>query len=486
MHISVALRTLGLLLLFLSAFMIAPLTVAFIYGENHMVFIKAILTGLISGIVLYLLPGKKSEEISIKDGFLIVSLGWLFAGLLGSLPYIFYECFGSFSIKAVINSTFESISGFTTTGASVITNIEALPASLLFWRSLTHWLGGMGIILLSVAILPLLGVGGMQLFKAEVPGPVAEKLKPRISATAIILWNVYLLITALEVIFLMFGGMNLFEALCHTFGTMATGGFSTRNASIAAYNSPYIQWVITIFMIIAGTNFSLHYVALKGNFKGYFKDTEFKAYIITMLLLFLFAGLILYFSGTSSSLEESFRLGSFQIASITTTTGYVTANYEKWPYVLQILLFFMMFVGGCAGSTGGSVKFMRYAIMFKHTFREIINQIHPKAIISIKFNGKSITDNVTRAVWGFFFLFIIIFVISSLIMCAMGLDIVSSAASTIACLGNVGPGFGLVGPVKNYELIPLAGKALLSFLMIAGRLEVFTIVLLFAPAFWKD
>lgn len=486
MHFAIVFKTLGLLLIFLTIFMLSPLVVAVIYGENYMIYVKCIIIGLIGGSLIYLLTGRKKTEIGIKDGFLIVSLGWLFAGILGALPFIFHNAFGPPSIKAAINAFFESISGFTTTGASVITNIEALPKSLLFWRSLTHWLGGMGIILLSVAILPLLGVGGMQLFKAEVPGPVAEKLKPRISETALILWNVYVLISAVEVAFLMFGGMDFYEALCHMFGTMATGGFSTKNASVAAYKSPYIHWVITIFMIIAGANFALHYSALKGNIKTFFKDTEFKVYIIFMTVVIISTGLVHYFGHSDKSLEESFRLTAFQVASITTTTGYVTADYETWPYVIQVIIFMLMFVGGCAGSTGGSIKFMRYIIMFKHTYREIVRQMHPKAVLSLKFNSKPVNDNIVKAIWGFFFLFFIIFIVSSVIMCALGLDILSGTSATIACLGNIGPGFGIVGPVRNYAEIPLLGQLLLSFLMVVGRLEVFTVLVLFIPKFWKN
>jgi trk system potassium uptake protein TrkH len=466
--------------------MLSPLLVAFIYGENPMPIVYSIILSVIIGGILFLISYKKENiEISIKDGFLIVSLGWFSAGIIGSFPYLFYEAFGPLTVKSIMNGIFESISGFTTTGASVVNNIEGLPKALLFWRSLTHWLGGMGIILLSVAILPLLGVGGMQLFKAEVPGPVAEKLKPRISETALLLWNVYVLISVFEVFFLMLGGMNLFEAICHTFGTMATGGFSTKNASIAAYKSSYIHWVITIFMIISGANFALHYSALKGRLSTFFKDTEFKVYFYFLLVLIVIGSFIHYFTVKDATLSISFRDTAFQIASIVTTTGYVTANYELWPYVLQVIIFLLMFVGGCAGSTGGSIKFMRYIVMFKHTYREVIKQIHPKAIISIKFNDKPISDNVTKAVWSFFFCFILFFVISTIAMSAMGLDLVTASSATIACLGNVGPGFGGVGPISNYSEVPLLGQAILSFLMITGRLEVFTVLLLFVPRFWK-
>jgi trk system potassium uptake protein TrkH len=398
---------------------------------------------------------------------------------LGALPYLFAGTFSS-----LVNACFESTSGFTTTGATVVQNLEILPKGVLFWRSLTHWLGGMGIILLSMAILPMLGVGGMQLYRAEVPGPVPDRLKPRIRETAKTLWMVYVVISLLEVIFLLIGGMNLFDAICHTFGTMATGGFSTHNASIGHYGSAYIDGVITLFMLAAGANFALHYQLLLGNPRRYLQDREFRFYLFSILLMT--GGVVLLLWGKSyDSGMVSFRYAIFQVTSILTTTGYVTADYEQWPLAVQYILFALMFFGGCAGSTGGSVKCIRILLLLKQAYKEIYRLIHPHAVSTIKLGKKTVPPDVMESVLGFSLVYLGIFVAASLLMSWLGLDFKSALASVAACIGNVGPGLGVVGPVNTYLPIVPTGKWILIFCMILGRLEIFTLLILFLPQFWK-
>ena len=419
------------------------------------------------------------QDLRTKEGFAIVTLGWFFFSIFGSLPFLISGYIPSFT-----NAFFETMSGFTTTGASILTDIEALPHGILFWRSLTHWIGGMGIIVLSIAILPFLGIGGMQLFKAEVPGPVADKLTPRITETAKILWGVYVLFSAVETGLLMLGGMNLFEALCHTFGTMATGGYSTKNASIGAYHSTYIDFVIIIFMIIAGTNFSIHYRFLKGDFKSYFKNQEFLVFIVIIGLATSLIG-IDTFLNHYHSIGKTLQKTLFQVVSILTTTGYGTADYEQWASSSQIILFLMMFIGGCAGSTGGGMKVVRVFVLMKFVFSEIVRLIHPHAVVSVRFGNKVIPREVLTNVMGFFILFVFLFTIGVIVMSAIGLDMVTAFGSVAATLGNIGPGLGGVGPTDNYADIPAIGKWILSFFMLAGRLEIFTVIILFSPSFWK-
>jgi trk system potassium uptake protein TrkH len=352
------------------------------------------------------------------------------------------------------------------------------------WRSLTHWLGGMGIIVLALAILPFLGVGGMQLYKSEVPGPTPDKLKPRIKDTAMLLWKVYVLLTAVQTVLLMFGGMDLFEALCHTFGTMATGGFSTKNASIAFYDSVYIQTVITVFMLIAGANFTLHYHLLRGRPMVFWKDPEFRFYI-GVFALFTALSTASVLGVNYDSLSEAVRYCSFQVASIMTTTGYATADYELWTPLPQALLLMLMFLGGSAGSTGGGMKCMRIILLMKHTSRELFRLVHPRAVTSIKLGGKTVSPDVMASVWGFFLLYLGLFIVSSFIMAALGVDVVTSFASVAACIGNIGPGLGGVGPTDNYAHIPWLGKWLLIFCMLLGRLEIYTVIILLVPEFWR-
>lgn len=480
MYLSSVIHILGLLLMFLAATMLLPLPFSWYYDEPDLLplLISALVTFL-SGFLGYRFSSL-SKDLRPKEGFAIVAFGWLFFSAFGALPFMISGAIPSFT-----DAFFETMSGFTTTGATILTEIETLPHGILFWRSLTHWIGGMGIIVLSLAILPFLGVGGMQLFKAEVPGPTADKLTPRITETAKILWVVYVLITLVQTGLLMFGGMNLFEALCHAFGTLATGGYSTRNASVGAYNSAYVDYVIILFMILAGTNFSLHYRFLRGDFKVYLRNEEFRFFLIIIGLATLFIGFDTFFRPGVPFLK-SFQDTLFQVVSILTTTGYGTADYEQWSFSSQIILFFLMFIGGCAGSTGGGMKVIRIYVLTKFVFSEIVRLLHPHAVVPVRIGKTVLNRDVLTNILGFFVLYVFIYALSVFVMGEIGnLDIESAFGAVAATLGNIGPGLGSVGPTDNYAHIPALGKWILSFLMMMGRLEVFTVVILFSPSFWK-
>ena len=470
----------GALVVFLGAANVVPLCVSLILGDpDASAFTSTMLIAFAAGGLCIWLGRHKDREITNRGGFVIVGLGWITAALLGALPYWLSGALPSFT-----DAFFESASGFTTTGATVFKTVEDLSRGILLWRSMTQWFGGMGIIVMSLAVLPLLGVGGMQLFRAEAPGPVTDKLKPRISETAKVLWKVYVLITAAEVLLLMLCGMGPFDAICHAFTTLATGGFSTRNAGVMAYGSPAIEIVITVFMVIAGINFALHFRALTGRPLVYVQNSECKFYLGVFLFATIFIAAQIAFEGIGN-IGESIRLAAFQVGSIFTTTGYASADYETWPVFSQIGLFFLMFVGGCSGSTGGGMKCMRVMIVCKYGYRELRRLIHPRAVLPVKLSGQAVPQDVVSSIVAFFVLFSGIFIVSSLAMALLGLDFVSAFSSVIACLGNVGPGLGTVGPTDNFSHIHAIGKWILSMCMIVGRLEVYTVILLFVPEFWR-
>ncbi len=379
---------------------------------------------------------------------------------------------------------FETISGFTTTGASILNNIESLPHGLLFWRSVTQWLGGMGIIVLSIAILPILGIGGMQLFVAEVPGPTKDKIHPRIRETAKRLWVIYFLFTIAEAVLLFAGGMTFFDSICHSFTTMATGGFSTKQASIAHFNSPFIHYVIIIFMFVAGTNFTLHYHWLHRNFGNLKKNDEFRFYAKLIIGISVVVAIALFLNNYAG-VEKSFRDSLFQIVSIVTTTGFVTADYELWGLFFQLLFFLLLFTGGCAGSTGGGIKIVRHFLLIKNSLLELRRLIHPRAIIPVRFNNHSVPSDIISNILAFFLFYLAIFVMGTIVMSIIGLDFLSAIGSVATSLGNVGPAIASVGPSQNFSHLPDFGKWFLSFLMLMGRLELFTILIIFSPAFWK-
>ncbi len=475
------LRTIGVLIFFFGLTMIFPLTVGFYYRDQSLIaLLLSMGITVIAGLILYLIFRKaQAEVISQREGMAIVAVGWTAVGLFGALP--FYLGDGCFTF---VDAFFESVSGFTTTGASVLTNIEAVSKGLLFWRSFIQWLGGMGIIVLSLAILPFLGVGGMQLYKAEVPTPVPDKLKPRIRDTAMILWKVYALMSLAQVIFLVVGGMTLYDALCHTFTTMPTGGFSTKNTSIAHFDSVYFDAVIIFFMLLAGINFSLHYQMLRGKTLAFWQDSECRFFLGAVVLLTLAVSFNV-FGTVYQSIGEAVRYGAFQVVSIVTTTGYVTADYEKWPAMSQLILLLCMFLGASAGSTGGGMKCLRILLCFKYCYKELFYLIHPHAVTRVKIGGKTVPDDVMRSVLGFLALYMGLFALSSVLLAGLGVDFTTAFTAVAATIGNVGPGFGMVGPVENYAQIPVLGKWLLIWCMLLGRLEIFTVIILMVPEFWR-
>ena len=480
LNLKSVLHILGFLVIILGLMMVLPLSLSYFYDDgSDKGILYSMLTSIGSGLLMFKFTSTKTD-LSIRDGFLVVSMGWFIMALFGALPYFF-----SGAIPEFTDAFFESMSGFTTTGATILTEIEALPKSLHFWRAFTHWIGGMGIIVLSLAILPMLGIGGMQLFKAEVPGPTADKLTPRVQQTAKILWLVYVGITALEVIFLLFGDMDLFDAVCHSFATMATGGFSTKNASIGAYNSAYIDYVITIFMFIAGANFALHYKFLIGKFDTHFKDFEFKTYLGIVLVVSIIITITNYSNEIYSSLATSFQFGIFQTVTIVTTTGFGTADYELWSPTAQLLIFILMFIGGSAGSTGGGMKVIRLIVIIKHGFIELKKLIHPNAIIPLRIGNRVVPKDVVFSIIGFFLLYIMLFVVVSIILSLLGIDYITSLGASASCLGNIGPGLGMVGPTDNYAFIPDIGKWVLSLTMLIGRLEIYTVIVILTTSFWK-
>lgn len=481
MNFPLIVRFTGILVFFLGIAILPPMGVSYLYedGCTLSLFLAVALTCL-SGVVLFVFSrNHKDKHLNHRDGVAIVTLGWAMAGLVGALPYLF-----SGVIPVFTDACFESISGFTTTGASIITDIESLPKGILLWRSLTQWLGGMGIIVLSIAVLPFLGIGGMQLYKAEIPSPIVDKLKPRISETARLLWKIYVLFTLVQVALLFFGGMGLFDSFCHAFCTMPTGGFSTKNASIAHYNSTYFDFVIVLFMLMAGINFSLHYRLLKGDLKIFGKDPECRVFLIIVGVFILLVTFDIY-GDLYPSLFQAFRYAAFQVSSIITTTGFVSADYEKWSHFSQLILLICMFLGAMAGSTGGGIKTVRLILMVKHWYQQIFRIIHPHAVTTVKLGGHPVNDDILGSVWGFFFLYMGLFVLAFLAMASMGLDYISAISSVAATIGNIGPGLGIVGPVKNYLEIPVAGKWVLILCMLLGRLEIYTVIVLLAPEYWR-
>jgi len=492
-------RTLGGLLLFLGAALFLPAVVGLLYGEGSWwtFAVTAAGTLLVGSAAWFGLGGHRGggEDVGIREGFAIVALSWFVLALVGAVPFVLAD------VVSYTDAFFETISGFTTTGATILggagnPGIEDVPRAFHFWRSLAHWMGGMGIIVLTLAILPILGVGGMQLFKAEVPGPSADKLTPRVRETAKRLWMIYVGITVVEVLLLL-PAMSFFDAVNHAFATMATGGFSPEGGSVGDYNSAYVDWVITAFMFLAGMNFALHFRMLRGKAITIVRDTELQVYAgITLLATALItlatwqpAGLTLSsatgFAGYET-LTEALRYAAFQSTSIITTTGFGTADYELWPPLAIVTIFLLFFCGGMAGSTGGGIKIVRHVLLFKNSFKEIRQLVHPRAILPTRLNGSVVPDGVMKNVLSFVVLYFVLVVMGTGIMAATGLDLLSALGATIACVGNIGPGFGDFGPTENYAQIHGVGKWILGLLMIAGRLEIFTVLILFVPDFWRQ
>ncbi len=481
LNFKLVLRIIGFLLIVEGVSMLLALLVALIYqGPDVVAFVQSILICFVTGSVILLITRKARPELGRREGFIVVTLVWVLFSFFGSLPYILSD-----SIPNLTDAFFETMSGFTTTGASVLDDIESMPSGILFWRSLTQWLGGMGIIVLSLAILPIFGIGGMQLFNAEVPGIVADKINPRIQETAKTLWLIYVLFTLAETLLLWIGGMTLFDAINHSFTTLATGGYSTKQASIAYWPSPYIQYVITFFMVLAGMNFSLSFLILTGRIKEAIRNEELRFYIyfIVGFTLILWGGLLLT---TATGVEQAFRVAIFQVASIITTTGYATVDYMKWVPFLIFVLFAVFFFGGSTGSTGGGLKIMRVVLLLKNSYYELRRIMHPKAMIPVRFNGKPVSEQIVGNVLAFFMFYLAIFFISSILMLLVIPDFPAAMGAVATSMGNIGPGLGVFGPAASFSALHPAGKWFLSFLMMLGRLELFTVLVLFSPAFWKN
>lgn len=484
----------GVLLICNGGFMLAAAAVSFYYddGVTPEVFMAALLT-MVSGVLLMFFTRGHTKEIKKRDGYIIVTFGWILMAVSGTLPYVLSESIPTFS-----NAFFETMSGYTTTGATILNDIESIPRGILFWRSLTHWIGGMGIIVLAVAILPLLGIGGMQLFAAEAPGPSADKLKPRITDTAKRLWFIYVGLTFVETILLRIAGMGKFDAANHSLSTMSTGGFSTKNASVAFWNdNPAIQYIIIIFMFLAGTNFVISYFGFKGRFLKVSRDEEFKWYSYFIISFSIVAALVVYFNadpGLSSiahpmvlgEFESAVRHSLFQVLAVVTTTGFVTADYTLWGPFLTVFFFGMFFLGGSAGSTAGGVKVMRHVIMIRNGIIEFKRTLHPNAVLPVHYNGKSISKKIVFNILGFFILYMLSFIIGAVVLASLGLDFETAIGGAASSLGNVGPAFGILGPVNNYDALPMLAKWWCAFLMLIGRLELFTVLILLTPFFWRN
>ena len=488
----IIIHIMGLLLLCNGCFMLLATFASGIYkdGATTDIALAAIVTMLFGVMAMFYTRGHK-KEVKRKEGYMIVTFGWIIMSISGMLPYLF-----SGAIPSVTNAFFETISGYTTTGASILNDIESLPKGILLWRSLTHWIGGMGIIVLAIAILPLLGIGGMQLFAAEAPGPGGDKLHPRITDTAKRLWLIYVGYTVAETLLLKLAGMSFFDAINHALSTLSTGGFSTKNTSIAFWNdTPLVQYIIMVFMFLAGTNFVMSYFAFTGKVQRIIRDDEFRTYSLLILAFTIVAGLIVYFQADVATSdyypmvlgagESAFRHALFQVLAIVTTTGFVTADFTSWTPFLTVFFFGLMFLGGSAGSTSGGIKVMRHLLIIKNGILEFKRTLHTNAIIPVRYNQKTVSEHIVYNIIAFFVLYMLLFIIGALVLGYLGLDFESAIGGAASSLGNVGPALGELNPVVNFSALPAFGKWWCGFLMLLGRLELFTVLILFVPYFWK-
>lgn len=459
--------------------MLPSLIVAMIYrGHDIASFLITILILLLVGLAMARIR-PSDKHLYTRDGFAIVGLGWLLISFFGAFPF-----FISQSIPSFMDAFFESISGFTTTGASILKEIESLPKGILFWRSFTHWIGGMGVLVLTLAILPSVGARTLHIMRAESPGPTTEKLVPRMGQTAKILYGIYFMITAVEVVLLLTAGLSFYDALIHAFGTAGTGGFSNKNASVGAYHSVYVDAIITFFMFAFGVNFALYYQLLKGNVKAFWKDEEFRFYLGAFSVSILLVTLNI-FRNIYPTFGEALRFAAFQVSSIMTTTGYATTDFNLWPQFSKMILIVLMFLGASAGSTGGGMKGIRILLLFKMIKKEVVKLIHPHSVSSVRMGGKAVNQETLSGVMAFFYMYIFVFVFSVLVVSLDGYDMVTTVSAVIATIGNIGPGLEMVGPTGNYAAFSVLSKIVLSICMVVGRLEVFPVLLLFAPSFWK-
>lgn len=479
MNYRVILNVLGTVIKFLGISMLAPLLVALYYHEPGSIRIFAVSSVLafVTGILLENVFRSEFEELSNRESIVIVAMGWLLAAVFGGVPFLFAGL-------SPVDALFESMSGFTTTGSSILPDIEIYSRSIIFWRGMTQWLGGMGIIVLVLAILPRIAVAGRQMFKSEAPGPIKDKLKPRLKDTAQILWRVYIIFTVLEIALLHYAGMTLYDATVHSFSTLATGGFSSKNLSIEAYHNINIEFIVLIFMFIGGSNFNLFYRTLNVNWKSLISDREFQVYVMIILTSTVVIAMQLF--GAGKTIEEAVRYASFQVVSIITTTGFASTDFSLWPESTKLILLLLMFVGGSAGSTGGAIKVVRVVLLMKYGAREIYKSIHPKMVRPIRLGDTVIPEDVMQAIFSFFILYLMVFVGSSLVLSILGLDFMSSISASATTLGNVGPGLSSqIGPMANFASLHVIGKLVLILNMWIGRLEVMTVLVLFVPSFWK-
>jgi len=493
MNIPIVLYTVSNLVLMLAGILLVPLGVAFYYNDDASMWAfiyTIIITGILGGLSKAFFR-KRDADIGIRDGIAIVTFSWIVCIFLGALPFWY-----SGVCTTYCDAVFETTSGFTTTGASIFKDVEVLPHSILFWRAFTCWLGGMGIIVIFVALLPAMGVSGYQLFSAEVSGPTADRLSPRIGETAKLLWFIYLAITASMILALFCGGMPIFDAVCHTFSTVSTAGFSTKNASIAFYNNLYIEIAVAVFMFICGCNFALYYQCFQKKFKKILKNSELRFFAILVSIAIIFVALNLYFSQPESynggikderyyDLGNSFRYAFFNVITACSTTGHASVDFDLWPNTCRFLLILLTFIGACAGSTGGAIKCVRILLLLKSSLRELTRIIRPRMVKHVKINGESVSEEIITESSVFFVVYLGSFGICSLALMALNTDIITAFSAVATCMANCGPGLARVGPMANYSEVAYAGKWILSFCMLLGRLEIYSLILLFLPIMWK-
>ncbi|MDX8405836.1 MAG: potassium transporter TrkG [Mariprofundus sp.] len=483
MHPKGVIWTIGILVVLYGCSMLIPAMVALYYDAGHLVeFLEAGSIVILFGVALMRYGGGSPERLSHKDGFMIVALAWLILSLIGAVPF-----WTTGTLPSVVDAMFESASGLTTTGATVLTGLDHQPRSILFWRSMQEWLGGMGIIVLAVAVMPLLGVGGMQLFKAETPGPVKDKLTSRVAETAKLLWYLYLGMTAVCALAYWWGGMTSFDAVNHAMCTVAIGGFSTHDASFGYFDSPVLRLIAITFMLLAGVNFTLHFASILRGFsvRTYLQDEEFRFYITWIGLLVLIITMLLIVAGHFGGENDVISI-IFNVVAVATTTGFAVSDYSQWPPGATMLLLMTMFVGACAGSTGGGMKMVRVLLLFRQGMREIRRLVHPHAVIHVKLGSHRMSPNVTEALWGFAVLYLVCYILLAILVACSGVDMVTAFSAAAACITNTGPGFGSVGPAGSYAAMPESAKSILIFGMLLGRLEIYTFFVMLVPEFWRD
>lgn len=481
-NVPVLIQVVGLNFIILAAAMAPSMAVSILYGEEKTVyaFLAVILTSLLVGLTVFLTAKPKNKVLRIRDGYLIVALCWVMGSVIGAFPFLLSGAVGDFP-----TAFFETASGFTTTGSTALSDVEIIPKGILFWRSFTHWIGGMGILIFAIAILPALGIGGQELARAEAPGPTLDKVQPKISDSARLLYLIYAFFTLAEILMLVFGGMSFFDACIHTFGSVGTGGFSNYNTGIMHYDNLYFEVVITFFMFLCGTNFNLHYLFLQKKWNDILHDSEWKGYLLILGGAVFLITMNLWLTGYYDSPWQSLRHAMFNSTSVMTTTGFASADFDLWPTASKIILFLLMFVGASSGSTAGGMKVIRIVVANKLVGRGIYRRLHPQAVLPVKLNKENVSSDVVSKITSFLFLYLMIFFLGTLILSLENYDLITAAASTLACLSNVGPGFALTGPMYNFSFFSDWAKIFLGFLMIIGRLELFTILILFTPSFWN-